>query len=379
MLSDYQKAFNVKSGQVPKLLETLLPKYSYVCHHRMLQFFVRQGLKVSRIIRVLKFRQEAFIQKYIDTNTALRQQAKSDFEKNFFKLLNNSCFGKTVENLRNRIYMVFVSNEDKAKFYTSKFNFKKFTIFSDHMVAISLGQPSITWSKPTYIGAAVLELSKLELYKFHYDQMVPIYGPNARVLYKDTDSLLYEIHTEDPYRDMENRKELFDLSDYPEHHFLHDKTNKKVPLKMTDELHGAILLEAVLLKSKSYSILFADDDTLQTKKSAKGVNRNVKNDLRHETYKNVLFTKEELRKTMKRLQSKKHEISLLEINKLVLSAYDDKRFILEDGITTLAHGHTNILHKRQSTAAEENATAEMNTEDYIVPTKRQRQQMLDSD
>ena len=102
-----------------------------------------------------------------------------------------------MENLRQRYKMVFVNSEEKAKFYTNKFNFKKFTIFREDLVGITLSQKGIRWNKPTYIGASILDVSKLELYKFHYDIIKPMYKDRARILYRDTDSLFYEIFTDD--------------------------------------------------------------------------------------------------------------------------------------------------------------------------------------
>ena len=92
-----------------------------------------------------------------------------------------------MENLRNRVSVTLVSDEEKAKFFTNKFNFKKFTIFTENMVAVSVGACSILWIKPTYIGAAILDWSKIEMYQYHYNTIVPMYGVKARVMYKDTD------------------------------------------------------------------------------------------------------------------------------------------------------------------------------------------------
>ena len=151
---------------------------------------------------------------YIEQNTKLRQQPGiSTFEKNFFKLLNNSCFGKTMENLRCRYKMVFVENEEKAKFYCNKYNFEKFTIFRENLVGITLSQKEIRWNKPTYLGAAILDLSKLHLYRFHYEEMRPLFDKKARVMYRDTDSLFYKIETDDIYEDLKQLKHVLDLSD----------------------------------------------------------------------------------------------------------------------------------------------------------------------
>ena len=128
----------------------------------------------------------------------LRQQLSvSTFEKNFFKLLNNSCFGKTMENLRCHYKMVFVENGEKAKFYCNKYNFEKFAIFRENLVGITLSQKDIRCNKRTNLGAAILNLSKLHLYRFHYDEMRPLFDKKARVMYRDTDSLFYEIEMDD--------------------------------------------------------------------------------------------------------------------------------------------------------------------------------------
>ena len=147
------------------------------------------------------------------------------------------------------------------------------------------------------------------------------------------------MYTEDLYEDMKCLKSSLDLSEYPKDHPLYDITNKKVPLKMSDELKGAVVKEAVFLKPKAYSILSSVDGSEKTKKSAKGVNTQVKREINHETFKHVLESAEILRKKMTRIASTKHEISLMTLNKIALTAYDDKRYYMENGIDSLAYGH----------------------------------------
>ena len=133
-----------------------------------------------------------------------------------------------------------------------------------------------------------MDLSKLCLYKFPYEEMLPRCGSDRlKVVYKNTDSLLYRVQTNDLYADMSTFKHLLDLSDYPEDHILHDKTNKKVPFTMTDELNGKILKEVVCLRSKLYSIDYLGG----TKQSAKGVQKSVKKTLHHNLFKNCLLSK----------------------------------------------------------------------------------------
>lgn len=345
-LSPYSKkiASTNTSVKVPKLVETLFDKQHYICHVENLKFYVNHGLRVAKIHRVLKFDQSEWLAPYIEKNTVMRKNAESNFEKNFYKLMSNACFGKTMENLRNRREIKFVSSQVEAVRQTCKPTFKSFQIISPNLTSVSFTQPIVHWTKPTAVGASILELSKLTLYGFHYDQMKPRYGSNVNVVYKDTDSLLYRIQTDDLYADMQSFKHLLDLSDYPKEHPLFDPTNKKVPLTMTDELNGKVFKECVVLRSKLYSIMFEDG----VKQSAKSVQKSVKKTLHHEKYKNCLLDQKPLRAQMRQLHSINHQIRIKAVNKVALSCFDDKRYILEDGITTLPHGHYTLNQTRQS-------------------------------
>ena len=168
--------------------------------------------------------------------------------------------------------------------------------------------------------------------------MKPRFGDKIKVCYKDTDSLLYRVETENLYSEMATFKHLLDLSDYPEERFLHDKTNKKVPLTMTDELQGKVLSEIVCLRSKLYSIQFEGG----VKQSAKGVQKSVKKILNHELFKECLLNKGKVKRFMTQLRSKNHQIVVSRVRKVALSSYDDKRYLLKDGIHSLAYGHYKI-------------------------------------
>ena len=336
-LSAYAKSFNVTmptDGRT-KLVETLLDKTRYVCHYRNLKFYVNHGLLVSKLHRVVQFRQSKWLGDYISKNTVMRKQASNDFEKNFYKLMSNACFGKTMENLRNRREIIFVSNKKEAEKSFQNPNFKSYQIIHDGLVSVSFTASRIVWSKPTPVGASILDLSKLSLYKFHYDEMKPRFGDKIKVCYKDTDSLLYKIETDDLYSKMASFKHLLDLSDYPTDHFLHDKSNKKVPLTMTDELQGKVLHEIVCLRSKLYSIQFEGG----VKQSAKGVQKCVKKTLHHDLFKSCLLSKVNIKRPMTQLRSKNHQIVVNRVNKIAVSSYDDKRYLLEDGIRSFAYGH----------------------------------------
>ena len=188
-LYPYAQSFNVKlpiDGR-QKLVETLLDKNRYVCHYRNLKFYVNQGLKVRKLHRVIQFRQSKWLGDYISKNTIMRRQAKKDFEKKFYKLMSNACFGKTMENLRNRREILFVNNEKQAEKSLLKPTFKSYQIIHKGLVSVSFAPNKIVWSKPIPVGASILDLSKLSLYKFHREEMKPRFGDKTEVCYKDTD------------------------------------------------------------------------------------------------------------------------------------------------------------------------------------------------
>ena len=130
-------------------------------------------------------------------NTRLRKDAKNEFEKDFFKLVNNSVFRKTMENIRDHKDMKLVASDKKYLKYVMKPNFKNGHRFSKHLLAMEMGKTEIKMNKPVYLRQAILELSKTLMYEFHYENMRPRYGRKFKLCYMDTDSFVYEIETED--------------------------------------------------------------------------------------------------------------------------------------------------------------------------------------
>ena len=341
MLSDYCKKiatkYNISTGQVHKLIPTLSNKEKYVLHYRNLQLYLDLGLKLKKIHRVLEFDQSPWLKQYIDFNTQKRTQAKNAFKKDFFKLMNNSVFGKTMENLRKRVDVRLVTNEKKLLKMASKPTFVFSKIFNENLVAVHKIKEVLTLNRPAYVGMCILDLSKTLMYDFHYNYIKQKYGDKAKLLFTDTDSLTYEIQTEDVYQDFWNDKDRFDNSDYPESSPYFDKTNKKVIGKFKDEAAGIPITEFVGLRSKMYSYI---KDNKKVGKTAKGIKKNIiKNNIKHEDYKNVLINNKQIHHTMKTIRSSKHQLGSYEINKVSLSCFDDKRYIANDGINSFAYGH----------------------------------------
>ena len=346
MLSEYCKnisdKYNISIGLVHKLIPTLSNKKNYVLHYRNLQLYLSLGLKVDKIHRVLEFKQSPWLKQYIDFNTEKRKSTKNDFEKDFFKLMNNSVFGKTMENIRKRVDVRLVTDENKLLKLVSKPTYVSSKIFNENLVAVHKIKETLTLNRPAYVGMCILDLSKTLMYDFHYNYIKDKYGDKARLLFTDTDSLTYEIEADDVYQDFWNDKDKFDNSDYPESSPYFNKTNKKVIGKFKDEAAGVPICEFIGLRSKMYSYI---KDNNEGGKTAKGIKKNViKNNITHENYKDILFNDKQMYHRMKTIRSDNHELNSYEINKVSLSCFDDKRYIHEDGKTSYAYGHKNIKY-----------------------------------
>ena len=331
-----------KNG-VEKLIPNLRDKTKYVIHYKNLIQCLRAGMKLKKIHRRIKFKESEWMRSYIEMNTNLRTKAKNNFEKDFFKLMNNSVFGKTMENIRNRVNVKMVNTQERLKKLVAKPNFKSHKIFNENLVSVHLKKTSLLMNKPVYLGMCILDLSKTIMYDFHYNYIKPKYGVKAKLLFTDTDSLMYEIETEDFYKDIsEDIKDRFDTSDYQENHPSGIPTgiNKKVLGMFKDEAAGKVIKEFVGLRAKLYSYKMDNGDE---SKKCKGIKRQVvTTSIKHEDYKTCLRTgKEQLRK-QNILRSYEHEVYTEEVNKVALSALDDKRHILGDGVHTLAWGHYKI-------------------------------------
>ena len=349
MLSPFQQSrfpsSQIKHAQV-KLTPNLRNKERYVVHYQNLKNYLKQGLKITKIHKVLTFKQSPWLKDYIEYNTKCRTVSKSKFEKDFYKLMNNSVFGKTNENLRNRVNVEVLTNREIAMKRIAKPNFERSQIIRDDLVIIQNKVTNLKLNKPLYVGFSILELSKLLMYSFHYDKMLRRYD-DINLFFTDTDSLLYEIKTNDIYKDMKGDDE-YDFSGYPFNHPLFDTKNKKKIGKMKDELNGMILEEFIGPRPKCYSLLFngfvdenvvVDMDTHQQQKS-KGTKKSVRSaHIRHAHYKDCLENLKTINVKQNLIKSRAHTIFSIHMNKIALTAFDTKRWIKDDNINTLAHGH----------------------------------------
>ena len=180
---------------VEKLVPNLNNKKKYILHHEILKLYEKLGLKITKIHLGIKFYEKEWMKDYIILNTNLRINAKNEFEKNFFKLINNSVLGKTMENIRNRVDIKLVNCEKKALKLFAKTNYYNCTIFSENLIAVHMKKTKIKFNKPIYTGMSLLALSKMLMFDFHYNYIKPKYGEKAKLLFTDTDSIEYEIET----------------------------------------------------------------------------------------------------------------------------------------------------------------------------------------
>ena len=263
-----------------KLAPNLLDKRKYICHIRNLQLYLNLGMELTNIHHCLRFTQKALIAPYTNFNTKKRQDATSEFKRSFHKLLNNSFFGKTMENVRKRKNIVLINKESQQRYQTCKPGFKRFTIFSDELVGVELIKPKIILDRPIYARASILVLSKLLMFGFYYKVLKMEY-PGIKLVFTDTDSFLLNIPTNDLYQDLEKLQQHFDFSNYPKNHPLYSTKNKAVLGKFKDETVGEVIEEFVGLRSKCYSIKLANT----SKATAAGVKKAVSKNLTHEIYK----------------------------------------------------------------------------------------------
>ena len=310
-------------------------------HYRNLQLYLSLGLKLEKVQRVLEFDQSPWLRQYIDFNTQKRAGAKNTFEKDFFKLMNNSVYGKTCENLRKRVDVRLVTDKSKLSKLASKPTYVNSEIFTEDLVAVHKIKETLKLDRPAHVGMCILDLSKTLMYDFHYNYIKKRYNNKAKLLFTDTDSLCYEIETQDIYEELWQDRNLFDNSDYPKDSKFFDSTNKKVIGKFKDEAAGMPIVEFIGLRSKMYSYV---KDNGKNEKTAKGVRKYViKKNITHENYKDCLLNRKQMLHSMRTIRSECHQIGSYQLNKISLSCFDDKRYILEDGITSYAYGHKNKI------------------------------------
>ena len=333
-LPDRNKLDNTK-----KLVTAIEDKEKYVIHISTLKQALNHGTKFKKVHRLIEFRQEAWLKSYIDMNTELRMQAKNEFEKDFFKLMNNSVFGKTMENVRNHRDIRLVTTYERRKKLVSEPNYHTTKHFSENLAAIEMRKTKVKMNKPVYLGISILDISKTLMYEFWYDYIKLKYLEKAKLCYMDTGSFIIHIETEDFYEDISSDvNKWFDTSSYDKK----DKRplpigkNKKVMRKFKDELNGKIMTEFCAPRAKTYA--FKLDDDIEKKKAKETKKCVIKRRSKFEDYKDAVFKNKPTLKSQLRFKSDCHNVCTENINKIAISSNDDKRLQTFDRVITYPHG-----------------------------------------
>ena len=316
---------------VKKLAHHLYPKENYVVHHKILKKYLREGMIVKKVNKILFYRERAWMREYIEFCVEQRTIATENgnkFLKEFFKLMCNSVFGKSMENVRNRVNFKLVNNHEQLQKYLNKPTLLDTTNYHpDLLVGVHFKKSVIKLDKPIYTGQAILDLSKLMMYEFLYDYVLPKWGvDNVRVVMTDTDSLLLEIKTDDLPKDiLPDIRTRFDTGSNVGLQFgetIFPKVNLKKLGMMSDECEGDVITEAVGIGPKNYAINVLETQKdgsieLKDKVKCKGVGKAFVP--RIEEYKKIVFGEEEtISKECFRINSKDHNVFSISTNTVAL-------------------------------------------------------------
>ena len=245
-----------------------------------------------------------------------------------------------MENVRKRVDVKLLRTDEEEKIlkYVAKPTFAQQVIFNPDLVGIQNHKEKVLLNKPIYVGMSVLDISKHLMYDFYYNHLKKLYTHNIRLLYTDTDSLIVHVQTDDLYKDMSLNADLYDTSNYSPGHPLFSTANKKIIGKYKDELGGKVMTEFIGIRPKMYSYVGEESG-----KRAKGVKKSVlRKSITHEDYKKCLLDKKVYSHDMPGLRSRAHTIYGETVHKVALAPLDTKRYILPDGISTLAFGHGHV-------------------------------------
>ena len=310
---------------------------------------MKLGVKITKVHKI--FNEKPFLKNYIDLNTNLRKKAKNDLEKDLFKLMNNAIFGKSMENVLNRSNIKLINNDpEKLLKLIRQPNFQNAYQISNKLCLVESKPIKTVFNKPIYLGASILETSKLHLYQFWYDHLQEKYNNKVELIYTDTDNLIIHVETDDIYKDMWDDKNLYDFSEYPKDHPNYDITNKKVLMKFKDEMKSLIITEFIGLKPKMYSFNYINNNNIEINENKyddynnillnNNIHKGVKNSisLKHDEYKRSLYKEELIYKEFYNLQLNKQNIYLDKIKKIALNPFESKRYWI-DNINSLPYGY----------------------------------------
>lgn len=338
-LSKYQTRCreNLKcSGNSEKLIGTFYDRKRYVLHAANLKLYLKLGLKLRKVHRVLTFQESNFLKPFLDFCTARRSEAKSDFDKRLFKLVSNSNFGKFIENSSKYLDLKLAGNAEEAKHLISSPHFHSYRIVSDKLLAVFSQRKQNVIKQAYAIGFSILDLSKEFMYDSYYNEIRPKLKNRCEVLFSDTDSLFLKCETRHPFSRL---KEILDTSNFSPTHPLY-RTDRKSRLGyFKSEVGDQKIQKFVGLRSKCYAF---QTEVNEVELKCKGLSRNFKKQIGIEHFERCLKEITVVEANQKLLRSKNNQIQLINQRKTVLSSYDDKHFLLSCGICSVPFGSAYI-------------------------------------
>ena len=342
MLSDYQKECRQKlsmgNSKVPKLISTFRKRIKYVVHGQNLKLYLRLGMKLTKIHRVLSFTQSKFLKKYIDYCTEQRVLSKTDFSKRLFKLMANSIYGKFIENKSKHMQVMFCTSESYVRKWINSPKFSHCKIINDNLVAVYIKKDSIEITQAYAIGFSILDLSKEFMYRSYYEYIKPRLGKECRVLMSDTDSLFLA----SKYRsnNLKVIQKILDTSNFDTQHPLYTTKNKSRLGFFKSETGSKKISRFIGLRSKCYAFDLKSTNESHTK--CKGVAKAFRKKIPVSSFARCLEEICSYTTTQFTLRSKNHQIQLAKQQKLCFSSYDDKMYLLDCGLHSLPYYSSEI-------------------------------------
>ena len=319
----------------------------YPVHISTLKQASNHGLKLETVHNAISFSQDASLKPYIHRNTKFGMKASNEFEKDYYKLLNNSFYGKSMENNRKHRDIRLVNTENKRSKLACEPNCYSTKHISEDLLIMEMKKRNVYMNKPLYLGQAILDYSKMLMYEFWYDYLRPMYGDKIELCYMDTDSFIIYVETEYFHKDISNDVDKwFDTNNFSKdvNRPLEKGKNKKVIDKFKDELGGLIISEFCAHRPKTYAFLIDGVNDYKKhgiiNKKAKDTKKCVKqNQITFNDYVNLLFNKTKLIKSQFGFRSTNHDIYTGKINKIALSFSDNKRIQCSDTISTYPYDY----------------------------------------
>lgn len=304
-----------------------------------LALYLKLGMKLLKVRRVLAFSQSTFLKDYINHCTLLRQQSTTDFGKRLWKLFANAVFGKFIEQTRNYLDCKICLNEKPCRKWISSPRFSNMKIISESLVIVFLKRASVFLNKPFAVGFTILERSKHFMYQQFYEVIQPALG-NCEVIMSDTDSFVLAVESKGETTSLDSLHDIIDFSNYPDTNPNFNEDNKNKLGFWKDELCGNSMSEFCGLRSKTYAFILnnkmKNDQTLHSK--CKGITKSYRKKIPFSSYKDCVKMFSKINVTQFQIRSKNHQLFTAKINKLCFSSFDDKRYLMKCGVHSLAYG-----------------------------------------